>query len=180
QVGAHLLGDREPELEVDARERLSPIEGLPVAIVVAVVLRRKRSIPPHGAAEEPRGQRHARQNADVALLRLAEKELCRSLTKEIVNDLNARDARILNRLEPLFRSLDAYAIMEDLALANEAIQSVEGLWAIVDVRRRTVQLQEIEGLYAEVREAALDEPAQVLVGVSIGGVRLEAPAGRGG
>jgi hypothetical protein len=67
-----------------------------------------------------------------------------------------------------------------LAGLDEIVEHPERLRLVVDIRGRTVQLHQVEGLDPKVRQAALDEAGQVLPIVGGRHVRARAAAGLGG
>lgn len=97
----------------------------------------------------------------------------RSLPEDIVDDLDRGDARIFDRLQGLLDPFDRDAVVTDLALGRDFVERAEKLGPVIDVRRRAVELDEIEGLDAEILEAAVDEGFDIGAGIAIGDMRIE-------
>ena len=70
--------------------------------------------------------------------------------------------------------LDAHAVVADLARLLQPVQSLERRVLPVDVRRRAVELEQVQGFDAQVFQASLDEGGEVLVVVAFRGVGIEA------
>src|SRR3954452_15748101 len=155
------LGDLDPGLVVDAGEGLADVELLAVAVEVAMVVRGEA----RGAAElpgqQPRGERDAGDDADVAALRLGEEALRGALAECVEDDLHGRDARELDRLERLLHALDGDAVARDQPARDEVVERLEDLRTVVDVRVEAVELNEVERVDLEVLAAALDPGLEV-------------------
>jgi hypothetical protein len=109
--------------------------------------------------------------------RLREEEVGRALAEDVVDQLHRLNAGELDGLQPLFHPLDAHPVKPDLAGLHHVVEQTEHLGLIEDVGRRTVQLQEVDGLDLQVLEAPFDEGGQVLLVVALGGL-LGEPAPR--
>ena len=95
----------------------------------------------------------------------------------VEDDLHRLDVRILDRLEGLLHLLDADAVEADLSGLHQPVEGREDLGAVIDLRRGAVELDKIEAVDGEVRQAAVDEGGEVRGVVAVGGVRREPPAG---
>jgi hypothetical protein len=97
-IGRHectQLVDRfEGRFERHAGEGLTDIEGLAVAVEVAVVVGCKDRVPADLARKQAGGERNANNDADIPLLGLGEEKLLRPLAEDVVDDLDRGDARI--------------------------------------------------------------------------------------
>ena len=117
------------------------------------------------AGEQAGGERDTDDHADVAQPGLLEEQLGRPLAEDVEDDLHGRDARILDRLQRLLDLLDAHAVCLHQPFFDQAVAGFEDSRRVVGVPRRTVQLDEVGGLDAEILERALEPAAQILVGV---------------
>src|SRR5918997_6552619 len=122
----------------------------------------------------------AGENADVLLLGEREELLDRLLAEDVEDDLDGLHARIRQGHPRLLDPLDADAVVLYLARLLQVVQGLEGLALAVRRRRRAVELEEVQGFYAEVLQAPLGKAGEVLVVVPFGGVGVETPAGLGG
>src|SRR5690606_31982605 len=114
------------------------VEGFAVAIVAAMIARFELGRAVELARQKPARQRQPRQNADLLGAGLLKKELGGTLPKQVVDDLHRSDAGVFDGLERFFDSLDADSIVTQLAALLELVQSIEDLWHVVNIRRRTV------------------------------------------
>ena len=110
-------------------------------------------------------ERDARDHADVALRGLPEEQLGGSLPEHVEDDLDRRDARVLDRLQRLLHLLDADPVRAHEALVDETVAGVEHRRRVVRLPGEAVELHEIDGLDAEVVTRTLDPAAEVVVGV---------------
>src|SRR5690606_40241137 len=101
---------RQADFVRHAGEGLAHVEGLAVAVEVAVVAFLEAGIGAELAAEHAAGQWHPRDHRHAAALGLAEEQLRRTQAEHVEDDLHAGDVRILDRLERLLDALDAHAI----------------------------------------------------------------------
>ena len=131
------------------------------------------------AGQQPRRQRQAREHADLAALGLGEEQLGRALAEHVVDDLHRLHAGVLDRLQRILDALDADAVEPHLPGLHQVVEDPEHLGLVVDVRRRAVQLQQIQRVGLEILQAALDEGGQVLAVEALGDERLQALAGLG-
>ena len=79
------------------------------------------------------------------------------------------------RLEGLLHPLHAHPVVGDDAVCDQLVEGREHLRAVVDVRRRAVQLDQVDALHAEVLAAA-GQPAREGLGRVVGGDLLDAAA----
>src|SRR5450759_983551 len=107
---AQFLHELQPRLVVEAGERLPDVEGFAVAVERAVVAGIERSLARERAGQEARREGHPGQDADVAAGGLGQEAVSRALADQVVDDLDARDARVLDRLERLLDALNADAV----------------------------------------------------------------------
>ena len=77
------------------------------------------------AGQKARRQRHAHDDADILRLRLLEEQVMRALAEDVVDDLDGRDARILDRLQRFLDIGDRDAVVADLALDGQIVQRAE-------------------------------------------------------
>src|SRR5215208_1285915 len=89
-----LLGSRESDLKRHAREGLAPIEGLPFAVEVAVVVQSELAVGAHLAGEEAAGKRDAGEYAYVPLLGEREELLGWLLAEDVEDDLDGLHAGV--------------------------------------------------------------------------------------
>src|SRR5215216_1240977 len=175
-----ILGSIEAGLEGYAGEGLAPIEGPALAVEVAVVVGGELTVGTHLAGEEAAGERDAGDDADVPLLGEREELLGGLLAEDVEDDLDGLHAGIPERHPRLLDLLDTDAIVSHLARRLQTIQGLEGRVLAIYLGRRTVELEEVQGLDPEVLEAPLDEAGEVIVIVAPGGVGVEATPGLGG
>src|SRR5205814_9069437 len=116
-----LLGDRDAGLVVDAGERLAAVERGALAIERAMVVRRELRVAAQLSRQEAGGERDPRDYADVAAAGLLEEELRGPLPDDVDDDLDRRDDRVLDRLQPLLDLLDADANMAREALGDQPL-----------------------------------------------------------
>src|SRR5439155_22116808 len=94
---AQLFDRLQPRCIINARECLAPIERLAMAIEGAMVVRLELAMRAQFASKQARCQRHAREDAHTSFLGLAEKQLRRTLPKDVEDDLHRLHAWIFNR-----------------------------------------------------------------------------------
>src|SRR5207248_9802160 len=94
-----------------------------------------------------------------------EEQAGRTLTEDVEDDLDGRHTRILDRLQRLLDLLDAHAVCADEALGNQPVAGLEDSRFVVDLPRRTMELDEINDVDTEVLQRALQPAAEVVVGV---------------
>ena len=170
----------EPDLVGHAGKRLADVEGLAVAVELAMVVVGEGGIGLELAGEQAARQRHARDHGDLARLGDVEEQPGRALPEDVEDDLDADHARIFDRLQGLLDPLDADAVVADLARGLEPVERVERLRVIIKVGRRAVELDEVERLDLEVFQAPVDPAAEVLVAVAGDRLLRQAAAGLGG
>src|SRR5262245_13238453 len=116
---------------------------------------RLETLPAGELAREQAGrERHPGQYSDFAALRFPKETFRGTLPEHVVDHLYGLDVRILERLEPFFDALDADTVVANLTLADEIVERCEGLRLIVYVRRRAVDLEQVEAVDSQVRQAA--------------------------
>src|SRR5690606_18637128 len=157
-----LLHRCQADLVGHAGEGLADVEGLAVAVEVAVVAFLEAGIRAELAAEHAAGQRYARDHRHAAALGLGEEQLRRAQAEHVEDDLHAGDVRVFDRLEGFLDALDAHAVARDRAALDQPLQVFEQLRVVVGVGRRAMQLQQVEGLDLQVAAAAVDPLLQVL------------------
>ena len=136
-----------------------------MAVEGPVIVRREARLAVELAGQEAGGQRDADDHTDVAQAGLLEEELGRSLPEDVEDDLHGRDARVLDCLQRLLDLLDADAVRADDAFRHEPVAGFEHLGRVVGLPRRTVELDEIDRLDAQVLARTVEPGAQVLVRV---------------
>jgi hypothetical protein len=159
-----------------AGERLADVEQLSVPVERPVIVGGERAVRPERARQQPARQGHARDHADLAGRRLGEKRVSRLVPEHVEDDLHGLDVRMPHRHPGLVDGLDAHAVVADLARSNQIVQHAEHLATQVDGRRRTVQLQQIERIDAQVGEAVVHPGLKVLAAVPFGHLRGQPPA----
>ena len=93
--------------------------------------------------------------------------LLRGLEPEHVeDDLQALDLGMAHRGERFLHRLDADAVVAELPRPHQVVEDAEHLRLAEQGRRRTVELQQIDGVHLEVLEAALDPRGQILARVA--------------
>src|ERR1035438_6958017 len=102
------------------------------------------------SGEQPRCQRHARDDPYIGNLGRWKEPLLGSLAKDVVDDLDRRDPWIVECLQGLFHSFDGNSIVGYLSGAYELVEGSEYLRVIEEVRRRAVQLDKIQAIGLEV------------------------------
>src|SRR5215210_8104116 len=160
-----------------AGEGLAPIKGLAISVEVAMVVLGELAVGPHLAGEETAGERHADEDTNVPLLGQGEELLGGLLAENIEDDLNGLHVRTVECQPRFLDGLDAHPVVLDLAGPHEPVQGVECLVSVIDLGRRAVELQQVEGIYAEVFEAPLDKSGEVFVVITLGRMRNEAASG---
>src|SRR5829696_5475558 len=133
------FGGQETRLEIHAGERLAPVEGLPLAVEVAVVVFREHAVRTHLAREEAAGEGYACQDADVAFSGEREELLFRLLAEDVEYDLDGRDARIIEGHLRLLDLLHAHAVVTNLSCFLQPVKRLEGRVLTVDFRWRAVE-----------------------------------------
>ena len=114
------------------------------------------------AGEEPGGERHPGEDADIVTIRLHEEAVRGSLTDDVVDDLDRGDAGKLDGLEGLLDALHAHAVGGDRLRGDQVVEGQEDLGPVVDGGREAVQLDEVEAIDAKVVTAPVDPAAEGL------------------
>ena len=166
----------EPSFVVDPRERLTAVEHRALTVEEPVIPFGEGARAGELAAQKSAGQRHPRDDRHVPPQRLLEEQLRRPEPEGVEDDLHRLDIRILDRLEGFLHLLDAHAVEADLPGLHEPVEGLEDLRAVIDLRRRAVELDEVEAVDGEVRQAAVDEGREIRGVVAVGGVRGEPAA----
>ena len=116
-----------PALYGTPEKRLPLVERLALAIEAAVIVGGEHRVGAQLAGEQPAGQRHAREDADLprrASGRTRSAGLSRNMLKMICTAL---DARVAHRRQRLVHRLDADAVVAQLARAHEVVEDAEHL-----------------------------------------------------
>ncbi len=163
-----------------AGERLANVEGFAVAVVAAVIVGREDRVGPHLSGEHPAGEGYANDHTDIGLRGEIEEPICRSLPENVEDYLHRLNTRVLDRLHRFLYPLDADAVVADFPRNLQGVEFAEQLGSVVDVGRRAVQLQEVEGVRIEIRQTAIDESLDVLAGVAVGSMGAETAPHLGG
>ena len=87
----------------------------------------------------------------------SKKQVIRPLAEHVVDDLDADDARIFERFQPLLDLFDAHAIETNFAFPLKAIHRLKDLWTVVGFDRRTMQLHEVKNIDLERFKAILNK-----------------------
>src|ERR1700738_307749 len=127
-----------------------------------MIVRPKLALRRKLAGQHPGRQWEPGQNPDLALARFAEKQVRRTLAKDIENDLYRLHTRVFNRLQRLLDLFNADAVMANLSLPDQIVKSRKQFRPIVNLGRRAMQLQQVERLDFQVLKASFDEGRQVL------------------
>ena len=170
---------RQPDIIGHSRKRFALVEHLAFAIERAVIVGRK---PRHGS--ELAGQKTARQwnpgeDADLLRQRFGEDPFRRLEAEHVEDNLNTLHVRVLHRVERLVGRLNADPVVAQLAGGNQVVQNGEGFRLSVERRWRAMELEEIDRLDFEVREAAVDPCGQVVPAVSFTRLLRQAASGLG-
>src|SRR5690606_1166913 len=107
------------------------IEGLALSVEVSVIVSFELGLSAQLSAQEPRCQRHARQDPYAALSAQIEQALRRALPKNIVDDLNRTHAGVLDGLHAFLDPLDADSVVPQLPSLYQVVQDPENLGAII-------------------------------------------------
>ena len=102
--------------------------------------------------------------------------LQRLAAEHVEDDLHGGDVRPDDRLERLVDGLDGHPVGGDAALVDEHVEGVVGGLAAVHLRRRAVQLHQVEGVDVEVLARAVGPGAEPRERVGVGDVRVGAAA----
>src|SRR5205823_735068 len=76
--------------------------------------------------------------------------------------------------------LHAHSIEANLALLHQVIENAKDLWHVIDLRRRAMELEEVECLCLQIVQAAFDKAAQILTVIATGCMGIEPPPCLGG
>ncbi|EGE55689.1 hypothetical protein RHECNPAF_8900105 [Rhizobium etli CNPAF512] len=177
---AHLFHRLQANLEGHAGKGLADIEGFAVAVEIAVVVAGKMRLAADLAGEQTACERHAGDDRHVFAACFGKEQVVGALAEDIVDDLDANDAGIFDRLQPVFDLFDADAIALDLAGLLQRVETIEDLGLIEHLTRRAVQLHEVEAVDGKVLEATVDETFEVCLGITFGDMWIEAAARLGG
>ncbi|MGZ2429882.1 hypothetical protein ACVI1T_001781 [Rhizobium redzepovicii] len=103
-----------------------------------------------------------------------------ALAEDVVDDLDADDAGIFDRLQPVLDLFDANAITPDLAGLLQRVETFEDLRLVKHLARRAVKLHEVEAVDGKILKAAVDEAFEIGLGITFGDMRVEPAARLGG
>ena len=131
------------------------------------------------AGQQPRGQRHAGDDADVAPAGLLEEQLGGPLAEQVEDDLDGRDAGVLDRLQRLLDLLDGDAVARDQPVLDEPVAGLEHRRRVVGVPRRAVQLDEVDASRRRGSRGSARASRGSVVGV-LADVEVDAPRHLGG
>src|ERR1700722_6850097 len=177
---AEFLDRRKTRFIGYVRESLADVEGLAVAIELAMVGILELRIGPELTGKKAAGERHARDYGDLFGFSRREKSLYRALAENVEDDLDAGHAGIFDCLQSLFDPLYADPVIQDLALFHQRVETLENFRAIIEVGGRERKLDEIERIDFQVFQAALDPGGQVRRGIAGDVLRRQPPARFGG
>jgi hypothetical protein len=127
------------------------------------------------AGQHAAGQRHPGDDADTRVGRGGEHPLQRLATEDVEDDLQAREAGPRQRRERLVDRLHRHAVRRDPAVVDQGVQGVEHTVVTEDRVGRTVQLDEVDGVDAQVAAAAVDPATEAVEGVGLCDVRVGTP-----
>src|SRR5215208_6128236 len=151
------FGGQEASLQNPGLKRPPLVEGLPLAVEVAVVVFAKHAVRTHLAREQSAGERYAGEDADVAFFGEREELLCRLLAEDVEDYLNGLHILVVDGHARLLDLLHAHAVVAYFSCLLQPVQRLEGRVLTVDLRRRAVELQQIQGFDPKVVQATLDE-----------------------
>ncbi len=86
-IAPQFLDRFQSDLERNAGEGFADVEGLPVAIEVAVIVRGEGRVPAHFSGQDAARQRYAHDNADIAPHRLGEEQVGGTVPEHVEDDL---------------------------------------------------------------------------------------------
>src|SRR5215208_5284441 len=170
------FGGQEASLQNPGLKRPPLVEGLPLAVEVAVVVFAKHAVRTHLARKQSAGEGYSGEDADVAFFGEREELLCRLLAEDVEDYLDGHDARIIEGHPRFFDLLDTYAVVAHFPCFLQPVQRLEGRVLTVDFRRRAMELQQVQGFDPEVLQATLGEVREVIVVVSFRSVGIQAPS----
>src|SRR5664280_2708794 len=175
-VGGHAARRTHPDLERHAAEGLPDVEGRALAVVGAVVLRCESGGLVVFAGQEPAGQRHARDDADTSLQGGRQDLVQRLAPEHIEDELDRGDIGPGDSSQRLFTRLHRNAVGGDTLFGHQRVKSIEDTVLREHQRRRTVQLNEVEYLDAEVCPAAVRPVPEGRQSECLGNVRVRPSA----
>ncbi len=126
--------------------------------------------------QETAGKRHTHDHTDVSPRGFPEEELRRAPAEHVEDDLHGCDVVILQCLKALFHLLDGHAEIRDLAFFFQYVEQLEDLGPVVNLRRRAVQLHEVQLLQPGIAKAVLHETTHSLGAVASSFMRTQLPA----
>ena len=150
-----------------AGEGFADVEGLAVAVVVPVIVRRENSVERELAGERPAGERQAHDERDPPIKRGRKQDLGGLLAEEVEDDLQRGEAGLLQADERLVHRLDAGTEAEDFPLIAEFAKPLEDVSLAKDFHGHAMELGEIEGFHAEALERILGGSAQAGLAVAV-------------
>ena len=140
----------------------------PDRLYVAVVVGGERGALVVLAGQQAGGQRHPGDDADSGLGSGGQHALERLAPEDVEDDLHGGQARSGDRRQGLVDCLDGHAVRRDHLLVDQRVQRVEHPVVGEDRGRRAVQLDEVDGVHAEVAPAAVEPAAERVEGERLG------------
>ena len=144
------------------------IEGLAVAVEMAVVAFRELCIPGELSRQQTTGKRKSNDNAHPPGPGLGQKLADELLPENIEDDLKRKKAFLLKTDKPFLHGLDAGAEVPDQALLLDATQPIKNLPITKDIGRDTVKLQQVKGIHSQSFEGGIHRASQRVFGVFVG------------
>src|SRR6266700_7467947 len=128
------------------------------------------------AGQESTCQRDTSQNPNLTFTCDRKKVLLWLEPEQVEDELHTLNVRVADGFERLVHPLYTHPIIADFALLHQVIKDAKDLGHVVDFRRWSMQLQQIEGLHLQVAQAALNKSGQVLAHVPLGCMGVEPPS----
>src|ERR1041385_2228819 len=129
---------------INSGKSFAAIEGFPFPIERSMIIARKGTRGREFTGEHSGGQGKPSQNASAPTLSFLERDVARTLPKNIEDDLHRLHLWIFDRFESLFDFFDANAIVAQFAGGNQIAEYAEDFRHVIDGGRRTMKLQEVE------------------------------------
>src|SRR5829696_3446611 len=133
-----LLRGPQAGLEVHAGEGLAPVEGLTLAVEVAVIVGGELALGAHLPGEEAARERDTGEDAYVPFLRKRKELLGGFLAEDVKDNLDGLHTGIVERHPRLLDLLDADPVVLYLPCLLQTIQRLEGLVLPVGLGRRAM------------------------------------------
>jgi len=131
-----LLDGFETELEIDADKGFTFVERLALTVKGAMIVWSKGGLGRRFAGQQPTGQGHPHDDANVLLFSQTEEKLRGAMAEHAKDDLNGCDVRILDGFDRLLYLLDADPQISDAAPILQPVEQPEYLGPIVNLGRR--------------------------------------------